>query len=216
MALPSVKIAVLQARCLQPYAKNLLFTQLVMLLFIPALSALDPTFTVLIVSLTGSMTISSYLFSLDERFGADTMYSLLPVTRVHTVRGRFLFLLASTTVVTVLGVGAAYLLTAVTHKPSDTIPLAAPLAIAMVLLMTAIQNPLYYRMGYMKARIPAYGAMLAILLAVSVIVSRVPSITGAVTHLSPAIVLGGVVAVSVLAFAGSCKLSENWYAERDL
>jgi hypothetical protein len=117
------------------------------------------------------MLAGSYPFIYGEQYGLDTLYATLPLNRKTVVTGHYLFASVMALVsgllvllgswVLSLALGLEYLLK---NELANTLILVAAFA-----FVVALQFPLYFRLGYMKARFIAvipmiivFGAIIAL------------------------------------------------------
>ncbi|MFZ2426578.1 MAG: ABC-2 transporter permease, partial [Propioniciclava sp.] len=94
----------LDARSVRPYTLPLIGAAVLGVAVGQLGSAGYPTATLSIAAVIVTMLVSSYLFSLDERSGLDTLYGLVRLTRAQVVIGRYATLLTAALVSTLLGV----------------------------------------------------------------------------------------------------------------
>ncbi len=175
-----------------------------------------PTATLSIAAVIVTMLVSSYLFSLDERSGLDTLYGLARLTRAQVVIGRYATLLTAALVSTLLGV-LAYPLAA-WRAGVDAwagLPEAALGVWCGVGWMIAVQAPVCFRSGYTKARFILLVLALAMFCAVmggaSILQFSVATQSGLPGWGLPALVLA-----TAAALVASGALSIRWYRRRDL
>lgn len=138
----------------RPYVRQFAF-----LLVIAAAVGLvmDDPLAVLPMSVVFAVLVASGPFAVAERNDLDALYSVLPVRRSTLVVGRYLFAmvtfvasaLASSAVAVVLAVGSG------TVPEAGEAGLVLAAVFAMFGVVTAVQYPIYVRLGYTKARLVA-------------------------------------------------------------
>jgi len=112
----------------------------------------------------GAIVFTSYPFSTDERARLDTLYSVLPVKRQTVVIGRYLTICAVTLSLAVLSTVLLFGISLALRQPLDLRILLQLLlcAIAISSLFVAIQAPLYFSLGFTKARPLTLGILAAV------------------------------------------------------
>jgi hypothetical protein len=103
----------------------------------------------------------SYPFVVEEKNHLDTLYATLSLNRETVLLGRYLFtaLLDGVAVLGAFALGSAglsvmRLINGTPSEPTDTAPLIFALS-GVLLLIQAVQIPLYFKLGYTKAKIVA-------------------------------------------------------------
>jgi len=173
-----------------------------------------------------TMLYVSYPFAVGENNGIDALYATLSVKRSTVVLGRYLFAL----VLDVCGGLFAYLFTAVIwtvlgKEFNARESLAVTLAIfGIYSVMQAIQLPIFFKLGYMKAKFLAYLPLAGMPLLVVIFSNLLKDVISfeQITDLvgwfaknpAVAILLGVVLWCLVIGF--SYRISVSHYAKRDL
>ena len=171
---------------------------------------------------------ATYPFMVGDKNGIDALYCTLPMLRRAVVAGRYLFTLAL-----LLFAGAFTLLLAGLASLLPGISLSAPVFVgilagmlAWLLLSNAITLPVYFKVGYTRAKFFSYLPYFIIPLAVLIITSLLPRLAtqaeletlllSAAAWLSQnlwLLVLGAVVILAALYYA-SYKLAAHFYQKR--
>ena len=171
---------------------------------------------------------ATYPFMVGDKNGIDALYCTLPVRRRTVVAGRYLFTLALllfASVFILLLSGLASLLPGLSlFSPVFAGILAAMLV--WMLLTNAITLPVYFKVGYSRAKFFSYLPFFIIPIAVAVIGALLPKffsqaelealILSVVAWLSQnlwLLVLGAVVVLAILYYA-SYKLAAYFYQRR--
>ena len=105
-----------------------------------------------------ALTFSSYPFAVGEKNGIDALYATLPVKRNCVVLGRYLFALILDIAIGLLAVIISASLQLIMK---NTFNLKESFFIMLILLVSysifqAIQLPIYFKLGYAKAKLLAY------------------------------------------------------------
>ena len=162
--------------------------------------------------------LPSVLFAQDERAHLDTMYSILPVTRVQFVLARYLLVVLVTVAATLMGLVVARIGDVVRDPGVGALPLStagvAGLAVAVLGVIVAIQLLLFFSLGYTRTGMYAYGATMVLMFASGFLIQRFPDMTATIIQWvvsSWTGVLGPGIAVAVLAVsaAGSVRLYQR-------
>lgn len=142
----------LDLRTLSPHLKTIMLTVgvLVVLVGIPAATA--PAVQ-MVVALGLVMMIPSHLFSVDERAGLDLLYGLLPIRRRTVVIGRYTTILFTVVISAAVGTVAACAIATLKQLPVQGISVSTCYLVSAMLILQAIQMPLFFMLGYAKARI---------------------------------------------------------------
>ncbi len=160
-------------------------------------------------------------FTADELGRLDTLYATLPITRRAVVLGRYVALIAIYLAAALAATVAAVITSMSGHRAVDFAALGAVnvagfLAFAIAL---AVQLPFFFSLGFTRARpmvfIPAAVLVVAAVLASQAGLTVPPDVIGVVSRNLSA-VLGGAVAIAVVALAGSAAISVARYRARDL
>ncbi len=182
--------------------------------------------TVIGMMMMYGMIYASYPFAVGEKNGIDALYATLPLTRCDVVRGRYFFVLMLNAAAGVLSLAVSAGL-ALARGDAFNVPEALFTVLACFLLYTfaqAVQLPLYFRLGYAKAKALAYLPLVAMPAVVILIsgfaVADAPPrfFADALNWLSAnmGVVLAGAVLVWMAAMAASIALSQRFYRARDL
>ena len=120
------------------------------------------------------------LFAQDERAHLDAMYAILPVTRTQFVLGRYLLVALVAAATTLAGVGVARVDSLVRGPQAGPVPLStaavAGVALAVVGAVAAVQLPLFLALGHARTGVLSYGATMALMFGVILLVRRLPGL----------------------------------------
>lgn len=145
----------LDARTVQPYSRQLLW----LLGAVGTIGLLTGPPVVVVVS--GSLFVSlmaSYPFAIADKNDLGTLYASLPVRRGALVAGRYVvtgLLWCAMTVVTAV---LALVVSHVRHEPLEVGELGLVVGAGALLfaVLTGLQLPVYYALGYTRGRMVAY------------------------------------------------------------
>lgn len=115
----------------------------------------------------------SYPFAICERNGMDALYPTLSISRRTVVLGRYLFALAFDICAAITGIVVTFAVLFVMQKTlnvSETM-LTMLVMFIMVSIIEAVQLPIYFKLGYNKAKVMAYLPFVGFFL-VTVVVGR--------------------------------------------
>ncbi len=103
-----------------------------------------------------AMLYSSYPFAIGEKSNSDALYVTLAIERKHVVAGRFLFVLTFNLLLMLGAVALGFLGMFIARTIGVEILVDDPLAwivlAAFFAVVQAVQLPLYFKLGYAKAR----------------------------------------------------------------
>jgi len=168
----------------------------------------------------GAIIFTSYPFSTDERARLDTLYSVLPVKRQTVVMGRYLTICAVTLSLAVLSIVLLFGISITLRQSLDLRILLQLLlcAIAISSLFVAIQAPLYFSLGFTKARPLTLGILAAVvgvpLIMLSLAGANLVDLIGRLLLSIPATTT--MAAIGLVLLAGSAWLSMLLYQRREL
>ena len=168
---------------IKPYLtlKNLLI--LVGVSVIMSLNGNSVSTTIGLVMLFGSLYVS-YPFAVGEKRGIDALYATLSITRGTVVLGRYLFSLLLNICAGILScvmVSVLSLALKTTFDALETI-LIVLVVLAICSAIQAFQLPIYFKLGYSKAKFAAYLPFLIFPLAAFGL-SSIPESSGAMNAL---------------------------------
>lgn len=165
---------------------------------------------------------ASYPFAVGEQNGIDTLYCTLPVSRRHVVVGRYLYAMVISLCFGVASIVLSFLMSKILGFSfallESLITAAATLAIFAVVL--SLQLPLYFKLGYNKAKMVSYVPLMAFPMIV-ILVSKIgagQAMSGVLAWASAhGVLLAAILAAFALAcLAVSCSISIRVYSKRDL
>ena len=170
------------------------------------------------------------LFGQDEHEGWESVRLSLPVTRGQVVICRYAVMAIVLASLIVAGALIGTVIAAITTKlVFGTMALTAPIELAVIgilafslsLIYLAVEMPLFFKMGFMKARLyftlPFFACMLFVLepvqRAAEALGVQVMGVAEAIG--SPVPLMLGLVAIALLLYAFSARLSTRIYEKRE-
>jgi len=118
-----------------------------------------------------STIYASYPFAVGDKNGIDTLYATLPIAKKNIVAGRYIFALCLNVCVCAISlIASAILMTALGKRFSwgETL-ITILICFAFFSILEALQLPIYFKLGYAKAKFLAYLPLAAFPAAVMVI-----------------------------------------------
>lgn len=172
------------------------------------------------------MVIMSYPFSIGDKNGLDTLYGTLPLNKKNIVAGRYLFVLMLEIIFVFLALLCSFALSVVCNLEFILSQELLVLCLCSVVfsIVVAIQYPIYFKLGYNKAKFIA----LIPLLAVFLIVIQLPMLVKLFNlNFSLEVLFANIaekpllmclifVATGLFVLAISCKISQKFYIKRDI
>ncbi len=162
---------------------------------------------------------AAYPFMMVEQGGASMLYGVLPVDRAAMIRGRYLY---AVSIMGAAALGGLLLGAVLQFVLPESEPVEGIIGVAAVMfltgcLMVSAQFPIFFRLGYMKARTWAYLPLL-LLVPLTTYLSTSGIVGGFETTLSvlmqsPALLLFGVVLCGAVALGVSMAVS-LWLVRR--
>jgi hypothetical protein len=140
------------------------------------------TMPVLVTAAWYSALASSALFSIQEKNGLNRLYGSMSISQKDIVRGRYVFMLSFFGFSLLLGLACHFCLMTVWGKPLDFTYLIPGLGISLLVfsLIVGLQTPLFFKWGYLRARLWS----LVIFFAAIFLVALIPPLIGAVSDMS--------------------------------
>lgn len=202
----------LDLRSLVPLGRTLLLTVCVLILLTVA-TAPSAVTTQLTASVMLSVVVPSLLFSNDEQAGLDLLHRLLPIRARTRVIGRYASVLL--TGLAGIGVGTAAALLASAFKPGDPAELLAGAWMLLVILLVlhSVQLPVYFALGYQRARMVTLVTVLAVA-GVTVLLFGDVLRSGGGGGLPP-VLLGALLPAAALLYAASALFSYRLDVRRE-
>lgn len=110
-----------------------------------------------------STIYASYPFAVGDKNGIDTLYVTLPIMKNNIVTGRYVFTLCLNLIMSIVAFAISGFLTAVSDKAYSWAETSAIVlsCFALFSIVEAIQLPIYFKLGYAKAKFLAYLPLLA-------------------------------------------------------
>ncbi|WNY26682.1 ABC-2 transporter permease [Methanolapillus ohkumae] len=202
---------------IKPYLKSFYLMIVILVLFFLFLRSVSILAAMAMVSL---VTISSYPFTIGEKNNMDILYSTLSLKRKDVVIGRYVFMLfieiAGMSLIFLLSLVMQYFFKTTYEMMEVFITLCILLAIS--LSVAAIQYPIYFKIGYTKAK---FMAMLPLFMIFGLIIISPFFIQNMETVIEMAdsniMLIGGIAVLLGFVFlAISCWVSCKLYQKRDL
>lgn len=206
------RFVMLDLRSLVPFARTILVTVAVLLL-LAVVASPSPFALQMIVALGVVMTVPSNLFAADEQAGLETLYQLLPIRKRTRVTGRYATVLLTILAAVTLGTVTALINATFTQQPVEGLGAGLGMLLAVALILQAIQLPLYFALGFQRARL----INLALLFGTAALVY----LTANQIHLpqdrswSLPMLLGCAVLAAAACYGISALVSYHWYRRRE-
>lgn len=197
----------LDLRTARPYR-----TQIVLMLVLtPLLAALwrQPSIAPVMVMVM-AVFVAAYPFAIGEKNDLDTLYGVLPMRRRDLVAGRYGFAMVLVVVAAVIGTLIGFALGAAMDLPFGWEELGYLLVVGFVIVgvVISVQFPLYFALGYTRARLITYLPIFAVMAVVILAMNVMPK--NAVVLPSPAVLVPvaivGTLALLVASGAVSVRL----------
>jgi len=176
-----------------------------------------------VVMMYASMYVS-YPFAVGEKSNLDALYATLALSRREVVAGRYLFAIGLDVGAAALALAAGPMVRGITGEDVGIVQLAATIAIvfAVFSLVQAVQLPLYFKLGYAKAKFVAVMPYVLIsvggLAAATVMKDRnVVALAANVfvwIEANPVWFAGACMTVWAVIMAASCRLAAAFYQKR--
>ena len=105
-----------------------------------------------------STIFAAYPLAVGDKSGIDTLYATLPVNKKSIVSGRYIFTQLLNILAGAVSLLASFILSRVLDKGFDFKETLAAISILLFIfsVMQAVQLPIYFKMGYAKAKFLAY------------------------------------------------------------
>lgn len=172
-----------------------------------------------------STIYASYPFAVGDRDGIDTLYATLPLKKNNVVAGRYIFALCLNVFVGAIALAVFAILMAILGKGVDwgeTI-ITILICFALFSVLEAVQLPIYFKLGYAKAKFLAYLPLAVFPVAVVAISayvgkdSMLPFIVSMLSWIQDnglyAIILTAIIWTLIMLFSG--HLSYRFYKKRE-
>ena len=176
--------------------------------------------TVIVVMMMFAFTYSTYPFMVGEKNGIDALYSTLPITRKNVVVGRYIFILSIDISALLISCSLSCLIQTVLRRELDIKEhiMSALLILAAYILCQLIQAPIYFKVGYSKAKfiglLPIIGFYAIVLSFNFLFKNQVTSLMEIITANQGLMTVLLVVLIAVL-MCLSYKLSMRFYKKRN-
>lgn len=213
----------LDVKLVKPYAKSVLFL-LALGIFMGLMFKSSETLSSYFMMMV--MLVMSYPFAVIDKNHLDVLYGTLSVSRKSIVIGRYVFVLILITVCGLLAFGSSLALSAIIGEeliiPQLLVMLCA--LFMTVSLVVALQYPIYFKLGYTKAKMAAMIPLFIVFALIVMIptlaklanwnVSLTSLLEGLAQHtaaLSIGALLTGMIFLTV-----SCFVSYKLYLKKDM
>lgn len=166
----------------------------------------------------------SYPFAVGDKNGLDLLYNVLPITRLHVVVGRYLFVIGLNVMVGSASFAVSTALTLAMQKPFSAGETGFTVFVCFLLftVLQAIQLPIFFKLGYTKAKLVSFLPLAAFPAFVMVTSSFLGdrwkmAVANLITWVQANSLLTWVLALVgwSLLFACSCLLSYQVYRKRE-
>ena len=180
----------------------------------------DSSMIIIAIIMMFTYTYSSYPFMVGEKNGIDALYSTLPITRKSVVAGRYIFILILDMFAIIFSCAVSCIIQTVMRRELDIkeIIMSALVILAAYILCQIIQAPIYFKVGYSKAKFFGYLPLIcfyAIVLSFNFFFkNKVTSLMEIITANQGLMTVLLVVLIAVLMYL-SCKLSMRFYKKRN-
>lgn len=205
----TLKIAQLDLRVVMPYRLQ----ALIVLAIAPVLAFVthDPR-SVLPASVVYTSMLVGYPFAIGDKYDLPTLYGVLPIDRSRVVTGRYAFAFGIYVATAVVGLALTFAMAAAlgVSITGTEVALLVTASLVLFVLVVALQFPLYFWLGYTKARVLGIVPFVVLFAA---IVALAPSLKTAAMPPAGPLVAGGVVGAAAL-LAASVVLSRRLDARR--
>lgn len=168
---------------------------------------------------------ASYPFAVGEKNGIDGLYTILSIKRKTVVKGRYIFsfLISLCTALLACFFSVTILLLLNKEAPIVDIFMTALILLFVFTLIQAIQLPIFFKLGYERARLIAYLPFIGLTVAVLVVANMMENVAFEKTAYAfikwawgkPTITVLIIVVLWIMAIAISYKLSLKFYRRRD-
>ncbi|MGI6004270.1 MAG: ABC-2 transporter permease [Christensenellales bacterium] len=161
----ALKLAALDFRTVKPYLAGKYLALMAACLLVVGFTLKEPAIFVSIMMLWGIM-YCTYPFSIGEQGNLDTLYATLAVSRRDVVAGRYLYALGIGLLAMALAVISGILFALPRQIPygPDQALVQVGACMAVLVVLVSIQLPIYFKLGYAKAKMLAYLPMFGFLL----------------------------------------------------
>lgn len=168
---------------------------------------------------------ASYPFAIGEKNNIDVLYTTLSIKRNTVVLGRYLFALTLDIFVGLFAFLFSFVVLTIMRKDFDVIESLSTILILFLVfsIIQAVQLPIYFKLGYTKAKFLAYLPFMVLPLAILAGSSlfknifSVEQITGLIEWLSENLLatalLGGIIWLVIM--VTSYMISLSFYQKRD-
>lgn len=184
----------------------------------------NPYMVVSMLMMYGTIYIS-YPFAVGDKNGIDTLYAVLPLQRGQVVAGRYCFALTVNLLTAGAALGVSALLMTLMKQALDIRVTLLVILISFFIftLIEAVQLPIYFKMGYAKAKflsmLPLLGFPAAVVGAASLLQQEkmAPLLEKTGEWIAQHVLVSTAAAIIVwcIMMAASCALAMRFYQRRD-
>jgi len=153
----SLRVAKLDFITIKPYLTWKALLVLIAIFVFVCYGTKEVTFLIT-MAMMYSITFASYPFAMEERNSIDMLYATLPITKRNIVKGRYIFTLTLNLVMMLLAFIVSILILNLFNIDFDVKGGLWTCIFSFVIfsLLESIQLPLYFKLGYSKAKILVY------------------------------------------------------------
>lgn len=149
----TLKFAFLDALMLKPYFKK----NIILILVLPIFIAATTQNLIMIITMMFMLTVifCSYPFALNEKNDIDKFYGTLAINKNKIVSGRYLFSLMLAVVSVILSIIYLFCFSFFVKNVPEVGEIVFTIGVGFLLfsIFMAIQMPIYYKLGYSKAKL---------------------------------------------------------------
>lgn len=119
---------------------------------------MDNSFFVIGMIMMYGLFYAAYPFAIGDKTQTDILYTSLPLKKQHIVVGRYLFAICINMITAVTAVVLSGLIGVIFHKEIDLLASVITVLICLFLyvFVEAVQFPIYFKLGYTKAKVIAF------------------------------------------------------------
>lgn len=176
--------------------------------------------SVVIMCLTAawfSALISSTIFTIQEKNDLDRLYGSISIGQKDIVLGRYIFMLAFYGVSLLIGIASYSCFALIQSKALDFLNIIPGVGLSLLIfsVIVGIQTPMFFKLGYMKAKVWSFVPFLA-MMALAIIPTFVEALSGILEFLQKhenLLSVGGIVSGCIILLC-SYHISITAYRKR--
>jgi len=219
----TIHFAKLDYLTIKPYMtfKNLIIIVIVMIFFGYSSGPAMPIGMLMMYS----TIYASYPFAVGDKNGIDTLYATLPITRKSIVTGRYIFTISLNLITGLASFALSYLMATIFKKEFIMVEILGTLLLcfAIFTIFEFVQLPIFFKLGYAKAKFLAYLPLLAfsgIVMAVFTMIGKetiVPLTLNIINWIGQNLLLAILIALTIwfILLLTSIMISDKCYNKRE-